>query len=539
MRPSILLSKVERILFMAKSFTSWPFKEAARIVKAKSRDAVKAPALFQTGFGPSGLPHIGTFAEVARTTWIRRAYEHLTGEKTRLYAFCDDQDGLRKVPDNLPNHDMLNEHLAKPLCDIPDPYGCCESFSAHMIGNLKNFLNTFEFDYELKQSSDAYRGGDFNDGLKILLNKVEGILDIILPTLKEENRAAWSPFFPKCEACGRINTTRVTAYQKEEAAVDYVCNLDLGNVKGCGHAGRSSVLNGAAKMGWKIDWALRWYSYKVDYEMYGKDLIPSAELSEKIVRLMGGRPPQGLFYELFLDEKGEKISKSKGNGVSIEQWIEYAPIDSLAHFIFKEPRQAKKLYFDMIPKTMDEYLDHIRRWPSIPEEKRPDNSLWHIHDRGTKVPVYRSSINFSTVNNLVSALGRPDRELLLSYLSRYDEKSAEDIQVTDSLIEKGLKFYEDHILPKKRYRAPTDKERELFSQLAQALRADGILEKNEKELQALIFDIARENDADPKDFFSAVYQVLLGQERGPRFGSFAKLVGIDRVLELISEKVGV
>ena len=524
---------------MAKTLTSWPFKEAERIIKSRSRDTEKAPALFQTGFGPSGLPHIGTFAEVARTTWIRRAYEHLTGEPTRLYAFCDDQDGLRKVPDNLPNKEMLTENLAKPLCDIPDPYGCCASFSAHMIGNLKNFLNTFHFDYELKQSSDAYRGGDFNEGLGILLDKVEGILDIILPTLKEENRASWSPFFPKCEACGRINTTRVTAYLKESRQIGYTCDLDLGNVSGCGHEGVSSVLDGAAKMGWKIDWALRWFSYKVDYEMYGKDLIPSAELSSEIVRLMGGRPPQGLFYELFLDENGEKISKSKGNGVSIEQWLEYAPIDSLSHFIFREPRQAKKLYFDMIPKSMDEYLDHIRRWPDVPDEKKPDNPLWHIHDRGTKVPVYRSSINFTTVNNLISALGSPSRDLLINYLSRYDTRAVEDMAVTDALIEKGLKFYTDHILPKKSYRRAAGAETALFASLAAALREDGAAEKTEKELQGLIFDIAREAEVEPKDFFSAFYQVLLGQERGPRFGSFAKLVGIDRVLELLSEKVGV
>jgi lysyl-tRNA synthetase class 1 len=522
---------------MTKSYTSWPFKEAERIIKAKSRDAEKRPALFQTGFGPSGLPHIGTFAEVARTTWIRRAYETLSGEPTKLFAFCDDQDGLRKVPDNLPNKEMLASHLAKPLCDIPDPYGCCESFSAHMIGNLKNFLNTFHFDYELRQSSDAYRRGDFNDGLTILLDKVEGVLDIILPTLKEENRSTWSPFFPKCEACGRINTTRVTAYLKDAGSIGYTCDLDLGNVKGCGHVGVSSVLNGLTKMGWKIDWALRWFCYKVDYEMYGKDLIPSAELSEKIVRLMGGRPPQGLFYELFLDEMGEKISKSKGNGVSVEQWLEYAPIDSLAHFIFREPRQAKKLYFDMIPKTMDEYLDHVRRWPEVLEDKRPDNPLWHIHDRGTKVPVYRSSINFTTVNNLVSALGRPNRELLISYLARYDEKCVEDMPVTDALIEKGLKFYEDHILPKKQYRAPSEAERPLFLRLSECLKAEDIASKTEQDLQSLIFDIAKEYEIDAKDFFSAFYQVLLGQERGPRFGSFAKLVGIDRVLALISERV--
>ena len=520
---------------MVKKLKSWPFKEAERIIKARERTQANGPALFQTGFGPSGLPHIGTFAEVARTTWVRRAFEYLSGEETRLYAFCDDQDGLRKVPDNLPNQEMLQANLGKPLCDIPDPYGCCESFSHHMIGNLERFLDTFEFDYTLKRSSDAYRSGEFNNGLAILLDKVEDVLDIILPTMKEENRAAWSPFFPRCETCGRVNTTRVTAYNKSEKTIDYTCDIDLGNVAGCGHAGTSSVLGGASKMGWKIDWALRWYCYGVDYEMYGKDLIPSAELSAKIVRLMGGRPPQGLFYELFLDEMGEKISKSKGNGVSIEQWLEYAPIDSLAHFIFREPRQAKKLFFNMIPKTMDEYLDHLRKYPSVADEKKPDTPLWHIHNRGRQVPSYNSSINFSTVNNLVSALGNPTRDLLISYLARYDEKSTTYPDVIDGLIEKGLKFYEDHILPTKQYRTPTATERPLFEQLAETLKSLGIEEKTEKELQGLVFDIARDNDTDPKTFFAAIYQVLLGQERGPRFGTFAKLVGIERVLSLIEE----
>jgi lysyl-tRNA synthetase, class I len=523
---------------MATKHKSWPFKEAEKLVKSAGREGPRAVTLFQTGFGPSGLPHIGTFAEVARTTWVRRAFEHLTGGETALFAFCDDQDGLRKVPDNLPNQEMLRENLGRPLSDIPDPYGCCESFSGHMIGKLEAFLERFGFDFELKRSSEAYRKGELNEGLGVLLDKVEGVLDIILPTMKEENRGAWSPFFPKCEACGRINTTRVTAYDKAERTVDYTCDLPVGEVPGCGHRGTASVLNGACKMGWKVDWALRWYSLGVDYEMYGKDLIPSAELSSKIVRLMGRRPPLGLFYELFLDEEGEKISKSRGNGVSVEEWLEYAPIDSLAHFIFREPRQAKKLFFNMIPKTMDEYLDHLRRYPDIPEEKRPDSPLWHIHDRGRRVPRYDSSINFTMVNNLISALGQPTHELLVSFLGRYDDRTESNREVVDGLIEKGLKFYKDHILPAKVYRSPTETERSLFDALRRSLKAEGAAEMGEKELQALVFDIARARDVDPVDFFAAIYQVLLGQARGPRFGSFAKLVGLDRVVELIDERIG-
>lgn len=521
---------------MAQKLKSWPFKEAERIIKTSGRNGPPDTVLFETGFGPSGLPHIGTFAEVARTTWVRRAYEHLTGKKTRLLAFSDDLDGLRKVPGNLPKPEMLAQNLGKPLSEIPDPYGCCESFSGHMIGMLKDFLDAFGFDYELCAASQSYRKGDFNDGLRLMLENVEKILEIILPTLKEENRQNWSPFFPRCEKCDKIYTTRVTGYHKKELSLDYVCDANFGDVSGCGHSGRASVLNGNTKMGWKMDWALRWYCYGINYEMYGKDLIPSAELSARIVRVLGGTPPCGFFYEMFLDEAGEKISKSRGNGVSVEEWLKYAPVDSLSYFIFRDPRQAKKLYFNMIPKTMDEYLDHLRRYGSISDEKKPDTPLWHIHDMGRSVPAYQSSINFTMVNNLVSALGSPNPELIGNFLERYDPRVKDYGEVLDSLVGKSLRFYRDHILPGKRYREVAREERALFATLKNKLLNPEAKEMDEKQLQSLVFDIAREQGMEPRDFFTAIYQVLLGQERGPRFGSFAKLVGIERVLELIEER---
>jgi lysyl-tRNA synthetase class 1 len=517
------------------SHKSWPFKEAQRIVKAAGREELPAQAIFETGFGPSGLPHIGTFAEVARTTWVRRAYEEITGGRTRLIAFSDDLDGLRQVPGNLPNPEMLREHLGKPLSDIPDPYGCCESFSGHMIARLKVFLDEFGFDCELRSASAAYRDGDFNDGLEILLERVDQVLEVIRPTLGEDKRAGWSPFLPKCERCGKVYTTRVTDYRPADLELGYACDGQFGEVAGCGHAGATSVLSGGVKMGWKVDWALRWFSYGVHYEMFGKDLIPSAELSTKIVRAMGGRPPCGFFYEMFLDENGEKISKSRGNGVAVEEWLEYAPVESLAYFIFRDPQKAKKLYFDMIPRTMDEYLDHLRRYPTLAVEKRPDAPLWHIHRAGTAVPSYDAAINFSMVGNVVSALGRPEPELVREFVARYDERAAEFPEVIGPLIDKGLKFYEDHVLPHKRYREPTELERTLLGALRARLAEPGTADLDEKALQSLVFDVAREHDVEPKDLFAAIYQVLLGQERGPRFGTFAKLIGPDRVVGLIDE----
>lgn len=510
------------------------------MINSFGRDPLPPQVLFQTGYGPSGLPHIGTFAEVARTTWVMNAYKELSGAEAKIIAFSDDLDGLRKVPGNLPNKEMLAAHLGKPLCDIPDPYGCCDSFSGHMIGKLKEFLDAFGFEYELRSASTAYRNGDFNDGLKVLLERVEKVLDVILPTMKEENRAGWSPFLPKCEQCGKIYTTRVTEYHKEEFAVSYTCDGTFGEVAGCGHNGKTSVLNGGAKMGWKVDWALRWFSYGINYEMYGKDLIPSAQLSSQIVKIMGSRAPIGFFYEMFLDENGEKISKSVGNGVSMDEWLAYAPVESLAYFIFRDPRAAKKLYVDMIPKTMDEYLDHLRRYPTIADDKKADNPLWHIHQRGTQVLKYQSPVNFSMVNNLVSALGmeKPAPEKIAEFLTRYDPDIAKYSEVLMTLIDKGVAYYLDRILSKKVYRDATEAEKEVFLALKLKLQEPGADQLEQKELQSLIFDVAKTADLDPRAFFGAIYQVLLGQEQGPRFGSFAKLVGVARVIELIEQRVG-
>lgn len=328
---------------------SWPFKEA-RQLKKRFKEAPGGRVKFETGFGPSGLPHIGTFAEVARTTWVQHAFRALTGLPTELIAFSDDMDGLRKVPPGMPNQEMLVEHLGKPLCHIPDPFDECESYSAYMNLQLKKFLNSYQFSYHFQSSNEAYTRGDFNEGLSLILQNVEAIRSVILPTIGEEKRGNWSPFFPICEKCGSINNTRVTGYHPLDNTIDYVCDHSDGLVKCCGHKGSTSIHNGHVKVGWKVDWALRWYSYDINYEMYGKDLIDSAKLSGKITRIMGKQPPAGFFYELFLDEEGKKISKSKGKGLTIDTWTHYAPLESLLYFLFQNPKQAKRLFWGVVPK---------------------------------------------------------------------------------------------------------------------------------------------------------------------------------------------
>jgi lysyl-tRNA synthetase, class I len=517
---------------MTKSkYKSWPFKEAQKLHK-RFKEAPEHPVRFETGFGPSGLPHVGTFSEIARTTWVRHAFEHLTRWPTQLIAFSDDMDGLRKVPVNMPQQEMLAENLGKPLCHIPDPFGQYESYSAHMNNKLREFLDRYQFDYVFQSSYDAYAKGDFNEGLSIILQRVEDVEQIILPTMSEEKRIGWSPFFPICENCGRINSTRITAYHKEDNTVGYVCDREEGAATSCGHKGTTSIFNGKVKVGWKIDWALRWYSYDIGYEMYGKDLIESAKLSGKIVRLMGKPAPAGFFYELFLDEDGRKISKSVGKGLTIDSWTSYAPLDSLLYFIFQNPTQAKRLFWGIVPKSVDDYLTGLKDYGKLAPEKKRDATIWHLFGKGENVPEYSSSITFSLINNLISAVGSDDVDLIMEYLKRYDASIEKFAATIADLVKKGMNYYRDFILPNKKYRIPSEKEKEILKALHDRLLAyEG---NDENELQTLPFDVARINDVAPKDFFKTIYEVLLGQERGPRFGTFINLVGKEKMLSLLN-----
>jgi lysyl-tRNA synthetase class 1 len=512
------------------TYNSWPFKEAQKLQK-RFKESPDTPVRFETGFGPSGLPHIGTFAEVARTTWVRHAFEVLTDWPTQLIAFSDDMDGLRKVPANMPQEKMLAEHLGKPLWSIPDPFGQCESYSGYMNNKLKDFLDSYNFDYTFQSSYEAYTNGDFNEGLATILQKVEDVKAIILPTMSEAKQVGWSPFFPICGKCGRIYSTRVVAYHAEDNTIDYICDRQEGLVHSCGHKATTSIFNGKVKVGWKIDWALRWYSYDIGYEMYGKDLIESAKLSGKIVRLMGKQPPTGFFYELFLDEQGRKISKSVGEGLTIDSWVSYAPLESLLYYIFQNPKQAKRLFWGIVPKSVDDYLTGLSNYETLDSEKQPDSAIWHLFNKGVNVPAYKTQINFSLINNLISAVGSDDIDFILGYLKRYDSSLDAFTAIVEDLIKKSMNYYRDFILPNKQYRHPTGEEREMLQTLRDQLaRHNG---DDENELQSIPFDVSRMFEISPRDFFKMFYEVVLGQERGPRFATFVRLVGKDKVITLL------
>ena len=512
---------------------AWPFKEARTLTK-RYREKPPFPIRFQTGFGPSGLPHIGTFAEIARTTWVKNAFSSLCDWPTELIAFSDDMDGLRKVPSNIPMQKMLKEHIGKPLCHIPDPFEECNSYSEYMNNKLKEFLDAYGFSYTFQSSNEAYTRGDFNEGLSVILQNVEAIRNVILPTIGKEKRSNWSPFFPICKECGKINNTRVVGYNPNDNTVDYVCDREDDLLKSCGHKGTTSVHDGHVKVGWKVDWALRWYSYDISYEMYGKDLIDSAKLSGKITRVMGKQPPNGFFYELFLDEEGKKISKSKGKGLTIDTWTNYAPLESLLFFLFQNPKQAKRLYWGVVPKSVDDYLSALKNYHSIEDDKKPNSALWHIFSKGSSVPKYDSPINFSLINNLISAIGAEDKDLIIDYLKRYDPLNDSFSNVLLDLVKKGMNYYTDFILPKKKYHKPTNDEYKLLEEIYKRLKQ--YQGNDENELQSIPFDVSRECEIQIKALFKLFYEVVLGQERGPRFGTFTSLVGKENVLKLMAEK---
>ncbi|MEZ4461066.1 MAG: lysine--tRNA ligase [bacterium] len=528
---------------------AWPYKEAEKIVEKMEREGARKHdyVLFESGFGPSGLPHIGTFAEVARSTWVRHAFENMTGKPTKLFAFSDDMDGLRAVPDNIPNAQMLLPHLGKPLCEIPDPFGEEDSFSGYMNAKLRGFLDRFGFEYDFKSSKDQYRGGVFNPGLLKILENYEAVRGVILPTLGQKrdgdnDRSAWSPFMPVCPSCGKVYTTRVTDTHPESGEISYACDQGFdykGNhVDACGHGGRLPVIDGNVKVGWKVDWALRWYVFGVDYEMYGKDLIESAALSTKIVKLLGGEPPVGMFYEMFLDENGEKISKSRGNGLEVEEWLKYGPLDSLSWFIYQNPIKARKLYFDVIPKSVDDYLGDRERFGNEDEAERVNNPVFFIAQpdvrAGNKVE-YTSGISYSMLLNLVSVLNTDDHDIIWNYVRRYAPDAEKDA-VVDSMIDRAITYYRDFVAPTKNYVDPPDDALPALRQLVAFLKS--YTGNSAEELQNATYAAGKENDLKLGHWFACMYRMLLGQERGPRLGTFIQLYGVSETLELIESKVG-
>ena len=508
---------------------AWPYEEARKLLKRwPDGRPGGAPMLFETGYGPSGLPHIGTFTEVLRTTMVRRAYEELTGgAPTRLIAFSDDMDGLRKVPDNVPGQAMLAEHLGQPLSRIPNPFGTDEdSFAAHNNAILRRFLDQYGFDYEFVSASDRYNSGAFDEALRNVLRHFGAILDIMLPTLREERRQSYSPILPISPTTGRVLQVPVEVVDADAGMIAFA-DEDGSRVE-------QSALGGRAKCQWKVDWAMRWVALGVDYEMYGKDLTDSGVQSGRIASVLGGRKPEGLIYEMFLDEKGEKISKSKGNGLSLEEWLKYGSDNSLAFYLYREPKRAKNLHLGLVPKAVDEYHQFRANYPAQDIDKRLGNPVHHIH--GGQIPAGELPLTFGLLLNLVSLPGVQDKGTAWKFVQRYAPGTSPDKdEELDALIGLAVNYARDFVVPTLQRRPPSAMERaaltDLDSELSK-LPADTSAE----DIQTQVFEVGKRHDFESlRDWFQALYETLLGSSQGPRMGSFIALYGIDNSRRLIAE----
>ncbi len=524
---------------------AWPFEEARRLIArlARLKRDPAAPVLFETGYGPSGLPHIGTFGEVARTTMVRHAYEALTDGKvkTRLICFSDDMDGLRKVPDNVPNKDMLAAYLNKPLTSVPDPFGNdYPSFAHHNNARLKRFLDRFGFEYEFLSATEVYKSGAFDETLLIMLKAYDKVMDIILPTLGPERRATYAPFLPVCPRTGRVLQVPMIERNVAQGTVVY---LDPET----GEKTETKVTGGAVKCQWKADWAMRWTALHVDYEMAGKDLIDSVTLSSKICKALGGAPPEGFNYELFNDEQGAKISKSKGNGIEVDQWLTFAPPESLALFMFQKPKTAKRLFFDVIPRAVDEYFQLSDAFPGQGPKEKLDNPVWHIHNGNP--PACALPVTFALLLNLVSASNAHDENQLWGYIRRVaPDATPQKYPQLEKLVGYAIRYFDEFVAPAKVFRAPDDVERGALQTLSDALGKAPPGTKS-TDLQTILYDVGRSipryqdltaKGATPEKpgvsnaWFTTIYEVLLGETKGPRFGSFIELYGIEETRALIA-----
>jgi lysyl-tRNA synthetase class 1 len=522
---------------LASTSNAWPFEEAKKIV-ARLKKTPKDEVIFETGYGPSGLPHIGTFGEVARTTMVRHAFRVLTGDtiKTRLIAFSDDMDGLRKVPDNVPNKEMLERHLGKPLTKVPDPFGTHPSFGEHNNARLRAFLDQFGFEYEFLSSTECYTAGRFDETLLKVLERFDKVMAIMLPSLREERAQTYSPFLPIDPRTGIVLQVSVVAHDAKAGTITYEDPDTKEHVT-------TLVTGGRCKLQWKPDWAMRWAALGVDYEMAGKDLIDSVKLSSEICRALGATPPEGFNYELFLDEKGQKISKSKGNGLTIDEWLRYASPESLSLFMYREPKAAKRLYFDVIPRHVDDYQQFLDGYQRQDEKQRLANPVWHIHAGAPPKP--DMPITFTMLLTLVSSSNAENAETLWGFIGRYRPGvTPQTHPKLDAMVGYAIHYFRDFVLPTKRFRDPNEAERAALADLRDAL-SQLSAEATAEQIQNVVYEIGRREpfldqkkakDGKPGvslDWFNMLYQVLLGQEKGPRFGSFVAVYGLASTVAMI------
>ncbi len=506
---------------------SWPFEEARKILeKIGNKIPSKGYVLFETGYGPSGLPHIGTFGEVARTSMVMYAFKQLSDIPIKLIAFSDDLDGFRKVPTNVPNQEELKNYIGFPLTRVKDPFGLYPSFGEHNNAKLQEFLDTFGFKYDFYSATKCYQSGMMNEALLQVLKNYNEIINVVLPTLGNERKETYSPFLPICSKTGKVLQARVVSHSYEDGTITYVNDAGENVV--------TKVTDGACKLQWKVDWAMRWYALEVDYEMSGKDLIPSVVLSSKICKIMGKEPPLSFTYELFLDENGEKISKSKGNGLSIEEWLRYGNQESLAYYMYQKPKTAKRLYFDVIPKSVDEWLSQVTKYDKLEVEQQVENPILFVHEDNP--PKGLEEITFSLLLNLISVVNTSDKSLLWQFVNKYKVLNENTKKVVDDLLTYVINYYDDFVKPNISYKVLSVDEKNLLLKLSNSISK--LPEETEGvDVQSVVYSIGKESGMELREWFKLLYESLLGQKEGPRMGSFFALYGLKNSVALINKAV--
>ena len=516
---------------LIQSTSSWPFVEIRKLLRERKDIISKNKKItFQTGYGPSGLPHIGTFGEVSRTSMMINALNHINEINTELITFSDDMDGLRKVPENIPNKEILQKNLGKPLTSIPDPFKKFGSFGEHNNKMLIDFLNKFNFKFLFKSSTENYRQGLFNNSIIRVLEKYDNIMNIILPTLRSERRKTYCPFLPICPETGKVLEIPVLEINKKNNKIIFDNN---------GKKIEISILDGNCKLQWKVDWAMRWFSFDIDFEMYGKDLIESAIVSRKVCETLGKKPPSGFAYELFLDEKGEKISKSKGNGITIEEWLRYASPESLSLYMYQNPKRAKKLYPEVVPKAVDEYLSLIEKYSDQKLKDRILNPVWHVHNGSP--PEEKVVMPFSMLLNIVGSSNAKKKDVLWKFIKKFHkELDPKTHKIFDSLTDYAINYFVDRVEPNKKFKKPNSEENKALLNLVTALKK--VKQNTEAEkIQTIIYTIGKENgySSDLRSWFKLIYEVVFGEENGPRMGFFISFFGVKETIDLIEKKLNI
>ena len=516
---------------LIQSTSSWPFVEVRKLLKDRSSIIQKKNKItFQTGYGPSGLPHIGTFGEVSRTCMMINALNHIKKIETELITFSDDMDGLRKVPENIPNSKILHDNLGRPLTSIPDPFEKHKSFGEYNNNLLIDFLNKFNFKFIFKSSTENYKKGVFNDGIIRVLEKYDEVMNLILPTLRSERRKTYSPLLPICPDTGKVLEIPIKEIDKKNNKVVFDNN---------GKNMKLDILNGGCKLQWKVDWAMRWFTFDVDFEMYGKDLIESAIISSKVCDILGKKPPSGFAYELFLDEKGEKISKSKGNGITIEKWLRYASPESLSLYMYQNPKRAKKLYPEVVPKAVDEYLSYIEKYSSQKSNEKILNPVWHVHNGSP--PSEKIVMPFSMLLNIVGSSNAKSKDVLWKFIKKFHKEiNPKNHKILDELTKYAINYFEDEVEPKKKFKKPNKNEKKALENLI--LQLNKVSQKTPaEEIQTMIYSVGKENGykENLRDWFKLIYQVTFGEENGPRMGFFISFFGVKETIDLMKKKLNI